>query len=46
MPFESDDDTNRKKLKELWGDSLNKLTPKQRQLVVEILSKLNGVEPR
>lgn len=41
MPFEYDDDTNKTKLKELWGDSLNKLTPKQRQLVVEILSNLN-----
>lgn len=38
---EYDDDANQKKLKQLWGDSLKKLTPKQRQLVVEILSNLN-----
>jgi isochorismate hydrolase len=37
MPFEYDD-TNEKALRELWGNSLEKLTPKQRQLVVEILS--------
>lgn len=36
MPFEYDD-ANQKKLKEIWGDSLKKLTPKQRQLVVKIL---------
>jgi len=41
MPVESDDDTNKKQLKELWGDSLKRLTPKQRQLVVEILRNLN-----
>lgn len=41
MPFKDNDDTNQEKLKELWGDSLKKLTPKQRQLVVEILSCLN-----
>ena len=41
MPFEyNDDDTNKEKLVRLWGNSLNKLTPKQRQLVVEILSNL------
>lgn len=41
MPFEfNDDDTNKEKLVKLWGNSLNKLTPKQRQLVVEILSNL------
>lgn len=44
MPFEYDDDTNKTKLKRIWGDSLNKLTPKQRQLIVNILSNLN-VEP-
>ncbi len=45
-PFEYDDDANQKKLKELWGDSLKKLTPKQKQLVVEILINLTrtGVE--
>ncbi len=42
MPFEyDDDDANQKKLETIWGNSLNKLTPKQRQLVVEILSSLN-----
>lgn len=46
IPFEYDDNTNQKKLKELWGDSLRKLTPIQRQLVVSILtnSKLTAVE--
>ena len=41
IPFKNIDDTNQEKLKELWGDSLKKLTPKQRHLVVEILSCLN-----
>ena len=41
MPFEYDDDANQKKLVYLWGNSLNKLTPLQRHLVVEILSNLN-----
>ena len=41
MPFEYDDDTNKTKLKKIWGDDLTKLTPKQRQLVVSILSDLN-----
>ncbi len=41
MPCEYKDDTNQKNLVYLWGDSLNKLTPKQRQLVGEILSNLN-----
>jgi hypothetical protein len=40
-PFEYDDDANQKKLESIWGNSLKKLTPKQRQLVVEILSSLN-----
>lgn len=35
---ECDDDANKKQLIELWGDSLEKLTPEQRQLVVEILN--------
>jgi hypothetical protein len=38
MPCEYKDDTNLKKLETLWGDSWNKLTPKQKQLVAEILS--------
>lgn len=41
LPFKYDDDTNKKKLKEIWGGSLEKLTPKQRQLLVEILGDLN-----
>ena len=42
MSFEYDDDAaNQKKLENIWGNSLNKLTPKQRQLVVEILSNLS-----
>lgn len=44
MPFEYDDDSNKTKLKRIWGDSLNKLTPKQRQLIVEIFSNFN-VDP-
>ncbi len=43
MPFEYDDN-HKKKLEKIWGDPLNKLTSKQRQLVVEILSNLN-VDP-
>ena len=38
---EYNDQTNQEKLIKLWGDSLKKLTPKQRQLVVEILSNSN-----
>lgn len=38
---EYNDQTNQEKLVKLWGDSLKKLTPKQRQLVVEILSNSN-----
>ena len=41
IPWKYDDDANRQKMVQLWGDSLNKLTPKQRHLVVEILSNLN-----
>ncbi len=41
MSFEYDDAANQKKLENLWGNSLSKLTPKQRQLVVEILSNLS-----
>lgn len=39
-PSKYKDDTNQKKLEYLWGDSCKRLTPKQRQLVVEILSNL------
>lgn len=38
MPSKYNDDTTKKVLVNLWGDSLEKLTPKQRQLVREILS--------
>ena len=38
---EYDDDANKKKLKQVWGDSLKTLTTKQRELVVEILSNIN-----
>jgi len=34
------DDANQKDLEKLWGDSLRKLTPKQRQLVVDTLKNL------
>ena len=32
------DDINKKRLVELWGNSLEKLTPRQRHFVAEILS--------
>lgn len=32
------DDINKERLVELWGNSLEKLTPKQRHFVAEILS--------
>ncbi len=35
----NNDALNQEKLVQLWGDSLLRLTPKQRQLIVEILSK-------
>lgn len=38
LSSEYNDQTNQEKLVKLWGNSLKKLTPKQRQLVVEILS--------
>lgn len=41
-PF-ADDDAHQKKLETLWGSSWKKLTPKQRQLVSEILSHLTLV---
>ena len=46
VSFEYDDAANKKKLETLWGDSLTKLTPKQRQLIVSILSNnsLTGSE--
>jgi predicted NACHT family NTPase len=40
MTFENDD-TNKTKIKQIWGNILTKLTPKQRQFVVEIISNLN-----
>ncbi|MBW4641141.1 MAG: hypothetical protein KME05_23590 [Gloeocapsa sp. UFS-A4-WI-NPMV-4B04] len=41
IPREQNDDTNQKNLETLWGESWKKLTPKQRQLVGEILRNLN-----
>lgn len=41
LSSEYNDQTNQEKLVKLWGDSLKRLTPKQRQLVVEILSSSN-----
>lgn len=38
LPSIYNDDINKKLLVNLWGSSLEKLTPKQRQLVTEILS--------
>ncbi len=43
LPFEYNDDVTNKKLVELWGNSLQKLTPKQRQLVGEILINKKNV---
>lgn len=40
----SNDDTHQKALEQLWGDSLKKLTPKQRQLVVDILKNMKKKE--
>lgn len=40
IPFKNNDDTNQKKLLYLWGNSLQKLTPKQRQLIGEIFINL------
>lgn len=42
MPSIYNDDINKKLLANLWGNSLEKLTPKQRQLVIEILSNQNS----
>lgn len=33
-----EDELNQEKLVQLWGDSLLRLSPRQRQLIVEILS--------
>ena len=33
-----EDEFNQEKLLQLWGDRLPRLTPRQRQLIVEILS--------
>jgi len=41
IPSQDNDSTNHIKLENLWGDGWKKLTPKQRQLVGEILSNLN-----
>ena len=42
MPSIYNDDINKKLLVKIWGNSLEKLTPKQRQLVTEILSNQNS----
>ncbi len=42
MPSVYNDDINKKLLTNIWGNSLEKLTPKQRQLVIEILSNQNS----
>ncbi len=41
MPCEDNDNPNQSNLEKLWGDGWNRLTPKQRQLVSEILGHLN-----
>lgn len=38
------EDKHQKALEQLWGDSLKKLTPKQRQLVVDILKNMKKKE--
>lgn len=38
------DDVDQKAIEHLWGDSLRKLTPKQRQLVIEILKNMKKRE--
>lgn len=38
------DDAHQKAIEQLWGDSLKKLTPKQRQLVIEILKNMKKKE--
>ena len=44
LSSEYNDQTNQEKLVKLWGDSLKRLTPKQRQLVVEILSNSTSTQ--
>jgi hypothetical protein len=39
MPFKYDD-TNQERQVKLWGNAWNKLTPKQKELVSEILGNL------
>ena len=46
LSSEYNDQTNQEKLVKLWGNSLKSLTPKQRQLVVEILSNSNLTQVR
>ena len=41
MPCEDNDNHKQNKLEELWGNGWSKLTPKQRQLVSEILGHLS-----
>lgn len=45
MPFKYDDPNQERQVK-LWGNAWNKLTPKQKELVSEILGNLKqrGVE--
>ncbi|AFZ31590.1 hypothetical protein Glo7428_3103 [Gloeocapsa sp. PCC 7428] len=40
----NNDDAHQKAIEQLWGDSLRKLTPKQRQLVIEILKNMKKRE--
>ena len=44
LSSEYNDKTNQEKLVKLWGNSLKSLTPKQRQLVVEILSNSTSTQ--
>ncbi|WP_178378161.1 hypothetical protein [Chroogloeocystis siderophila] len=41
----NNDDAHQKAIEQLWGDSLRKLTPKQRQLVIEILKNMKKKRP-
>lgn len=43
LPSKFSDDVNQQQLQKVLGSTLPKLTPKQRQLVVEILSELKPV---
>jgi len=38
---DNNDAINQQKLIKFWGNSLSQLTPRQRELVVEILSNIN-----